>query len=152
MSRIFKPRGSILNPRTITAPIGAFCMAMILYVYSVKSIRAAKRNAQLHREADGGQLDMRKESLRRHGMRDQVEGTKDMQLLSKAGWKDKTESQNMGGNKAKALGEATQREGGGRTDVEEELHGLKGRAKSQEITLKALAAQKQEAEREARGR
>lgn len=85
-------------------------------------------------------------------MRDQVEGTKDIQLLSKAGWNDTRESQKMGSNKAKALGEGTQREGGGRTSVEEELHGLKGRAKSRDISMRALAAQKEEAEREARGR
>lgn len=28
---------------------------------------AAKRNAQMHREADGGQISWRNESLRRHG-------------------------------------------------------------------------------------
>lgn len=42
-------------------------MASLLYVYSRTSIKAAKRNAQKHREADGGQISWRNESLRRHG-------------------------------------------------------------------------------------
>jgi hypothetical protein len=42
-------------------------MAGLLYTYSVTSIRAAKLNAQRHREADGGQLNMRNESLRQRG-------------------------------------------------------------------------------------
>ena len=45
-------------------------MASLLYVYSRTSIRAAKRNAQKHREADGGQISWRNESLRRHGALD----------------------------------------------------------------------------------
>ena len=59
-------------------------MALILYTYSVTSIRAAKRNAALHREADGGQLDMRRESLRRHGVLSAVEGTKGVELFRDA--------------------------------------------------------------------
>ncbi|MCJ1324556.1 hypothetical protein MMC10_001218 [Thelotrema lepadinum] len=43
-------------------------MAGLLYVYSRTSIRAAKRNAQLHREADGGQISWQNENLRRHGV------------------------------------------------------------------------------------
>jgi hypothetical protein len=42
-------------------------MATLLFVYSRTSIRAAKRNAQKHREADGGQINWHNESLRRHG-------------------------------------------------------------------------------------
>ncbi|RKF61283.1 hypothetical protein OnM2_043017 [Erysiphe neolycopersici] len=61
------PPKSNINARTITAPLAAFCMAAILFVYSRTSILAAKRNAQKHREADGGQLNWHKESLRRHG-------------------------------------------------------------------------------------
>ena len=48
-------------------------MAGLLYVYSRTSIRAAKLNAQRHREADGGQLSWYKEGLRRHGAIDKVE-------------------------------------------------------------------------------
>ena len=43
-------------------------MAALLFVYSRTSIQAAKRNAQQHREADGGQISWRNESLRRHGV------------------------------------------------------------------------------------
>ncbi|KAI1008022.1 hypothetical protein K3495_g209 [Podosphaera aphanis] len=56
-----------INARTITAPLAAFCMAAILFAYSRTSILAAKRNAQKHREADGGQINWHNESLRRHG-------------------------------------------------------------------------------------
>ena len=42
-------------------------MAALLFVYSRTSIQAAKRNAQKHREADGGQINWHNESLRRHG-------------------------------------------------------------------------------------
>ncbi|KAI9729926.1 MAG: hypothetical protein M1818_008366 [Claussenomyces sp. TS43310] len=57
-----------VNGRTMTAPLAAFCMAAILFVYARTSIQAAKRNAQKHREADGGQISWRNESLRRHGV------------------------------------------------------------------------------------
>ena len=42
-------------------------MAGLLFVYSRLSIQAAKRNAQRHREADGGQINWNNENLRRHG-------------------------------------------------------------------------------------
>jgi hypothetical protein len=42
-------------------------MASLLFVYARTSIQAAKRNAQKHREADGGQINWHNESLRRHG-------------------------------------------------------------------------------------
>jgi len=57
-----------LNAKTITAPLAAFTMATLLFVYSRTSIQAAKRNAQKHREADGGQINWHNESLRRHGV------------------------------------------------------------------------------------
>lgn len=43
-------------------------MATLLFVYARSSINAAKRNAQRHREADGGQINWNNENLRRHGM------------------------------------------------------------------------------------
>jgi hypothetical protein len=49
------------------APLAAFTMAGLLFVYSRTSIRAAKRNAQRHREADGGQINWNNENLRLHG-------------------------------------------------------------------------------------
>jgi uncharacterized protein YbjT (DUF2867 family) len=48
-------------------PLAAFTMAGILFVYARTSIQAAKRNAQKHREADGGQISWHNENLRRHG-------------------------------------------------------------------------------------
>lgn len=48
-------------------PLAAFTMATILFVYTRTSIQAAKRNAQRHREADGGQINWHNENLRRHG-------------------------------------------------------------------------------------
>jgi len=56
-----------INPRTITAPLVAFTMAGLLFVYSRTSIKAAKRNAERHRMADGGQISWQNENQRRHG-------------------------------------------------------------------------------------
>lgn len=42
-------------------------MATLLFVYARSSIQAAKRNAQRHREADGGQINWNNETRRRHG-------------------------------------------------------------------------------------
>ncbi|KAF2161545.1 hypothetical protein M409DRAFT_27943 [Zasmidium cellare ATCC 36951] len=66
-----------INSRTIAAPAAAFTMALILFVYTRTSIRAAKANAQRHREADtGGEgLSLLNESRRRHGMQRGVEGS-----------------------------------------------------------------------------
>lgn len=102
-------------------------MAVILYAYSVTSIRAAKRNAQLHREADGGQVDMRKESLRRHGVLEKVEGTTDYELFRNARARQQNEVDNMGANKANPLGQLPQEEQvTSRTDVESGLQDYKG--------------------------
>ncbi|EUC28368.1 hypothetical protein COCVIDRAFT_31836 [Bipolaris victoriae FI3] len=65
-ARFSRNRG-IINGRTVMAPLAAFTMAGLLFVYARTSIRAAKLNAQKHREADGGQISWHKESLRRHG-------------------------------------------------------------------------------------
>jgi hypothetical protein len=65
-----KPRNFNINARTVTAPLAAFTMAGLLFVYTRTSIQAAKRNAQLHRESDGGQISWRNESKRRHGVMD----------------------------------------------------------------------------------
>ena len=47
----FEPQTS---HRTLLAPIVAFTMAGLLFVYTRSSIHAAKRNAVRHRAADGG--------------------------------------------------------------------------------------------------
>ena len=119
--------------QTVTAPIAAFVMACLLYTYSVTSIRAAKRNAKLHREADGGQLDMRRESLRRHGVLPQVEGTRGIQLFREASAESQKEKAMMGVKKANELGAEHRGEAetvgaaGARTDVEGRLEEYKGR-------------------------
>jgi len=55
-------------------PFAAFTMACILFVYSRTSIRLAKENARAHREADGGQISWRNQSLRQHGLKEQPVG------------------------------------------------------------------------------
>ncbi|EOA92339.1 uncharacterized protein SETTUDRAFT_18981 [Exserohilum turcica Et28A] len=70
--RLSRNRG-IINGRTVMAPLAAFTMAGLLFVYARTSIRAAKLNAQKHREADGGQISWHKESLRRHGQIERVD-------------------------------------------------------------------------------
>lgn len=47
--------------------MAAATMALLLFVYTRTSIKAAKANAKLHREADGGQISWRNQSLRQHG-------------------------------------------------------------------------------------
>ncbi|EXJ86053.1 hypothetical protein A1O1_06422 [Capronia coronata CBS 617.96] len=122
------PKRSGWNPRAVTAPVAAFVMAGLLYTYSVTSIRAAKRNARLHREADGGQLDMRRESLRRHGVLDQVEGTGGVELFRDAGAEEKNESRFLTENKAKPLGSEQKEETGApRTQNEGVLDTYRGR-------------------------
>jgi hypothetical protein len=70
--RLSKNRG-IINGRTVMAPLAALTMAGLLFVYARTSIRAAKLNAQKHREADGGQISWHKESMRRHGMAERLD-------------------------------------------------------------------------------
>lgn len=61
-------------------------MACILFVYARTSIHAAKLNAQRHREADGGQINWRNESMRRHG---QLEKLDERRLIKDAFLGDK---------------------------------------------------------------
>jgi len=72
MSRIHKHSLTLL-PQTIMAPLAAVTMAGLLFIYARTSIRAAKLNAQKHREADGGQISWHKESMRRHGQMERVD-------------------------------------------------------------------------------
>ncbi|KAH7094795.1 hypothetical protein FB567DRAFT_13575 [Paraphoma chrysanthemicola] len=71
-ARLSRNRG-IINGRTIMAPLAALTMAGLLFVYARTSIRAAKLNAQRHREADGGQISWHKESMRRHGQLERLD-------------------------------------------------------------------------------
>ena len=66
--------------RTLTAPIVAVTMAGMLFVYSRTSIKAAKRHAERHRMADGGQISWQNENQRRHG---KLERPEDSDTLTK---------------------------------------------------------------------
>ncbi len=70
-----------LNARTITAPLVAFTMAGLLFIYSRSSIKAAKRNAERHRMADGGQICWQNENQRRHGKREVPENQDTLRQL-----------------------------------------------------------------------
>jgi len=64
----------LLTPsQTVMAPLAALTMAAVLLVYARTSIKAAKLNAQKHREADGGQISWHNENRRRHGQMDRVD-------------------------------------------------------------------------------
>ncbi|KAL7271577.1 hypothetical protein RUND412_005659 [Rhizina undulata] len=64
-------------------PLAAATMAGLLFVYTRTSIHAAKANAKLHREADGGQISWRNESLRQHGLLQRPEGGDEMGAVGK---------------------------------------------------------------------
>ncbi|KAF2759725.1 hypothetical protein EJ05DRAFT_484642 [Pseudovirgaria hyperparasitica] len=68
------PRRTV-NARTLTAPIVAFTMAGVLFVYTRSSIKAAKINAAKHRDADGGELSWNKQHLRQHNKIEKVDST-----------------------------------------------------------------------------
>lgn len=74
-SRQYRSSRRVFNSRQVVAPLAAFSMACVLFVYARTSIRVAKANAQRHRDADsGGQgLDLLSESRRRHGRAERVE-------------------------------------------------------------------------------
>lgn len=72
------------------APLAAITMAGLLFIYARTSIRAAKLNAQKHREADGGQISWHKESMRRHGTMERLDddrGTFRQALMADVGRK-----------------------------------------------------------------
>lgn len=70
---------------------------------------------------------MRKESLRRHGVLDKIEGTKGFELFRDARAEAKNESENTGANKAKSLTEILAEDTPtSRTDVEDGLQDYKG--------------------------
>ncbi|RAL59359.1 hypothetical protein DID88_006849 [Monilinia fructigena] len=75
------PRKFNFNSKTLTAPLAAATMALLLFTYTRTSIRAAKQNAQKHREADGGQINWANESLRRHGQLDAPEEQKNRKTV-----------------------------------------------------------------------
>lgn len=119
-----KPRNFNLNARTVTAPLAAFTMASLLFVYTRTSIQAAKRNAQQHREADGGQINWRNESKRRHG------------VMEKPG-KEGTVKELVG-----QLGEEVMGRKKGEGKAEERVAASKGEAAGEEEIIRARRARK----------
>ena len=103
-----------INSRTITAPIVTFTMAGLLFVYSRTSIKAAKRNAERHRMADGGQISWQNENQRRHGKLEAPENQDTLRQLV-FGTESKIE---------KALGK-----GQGRSPEEDELRKRMGKTR-----------------------
>lgn len=68
-------RLSPLHSRQLLAPMAAFTMACILFVYARTSIKVAKSNAQRHRDRDSGGegLNLLNESRRRHGRMEKLD-------------------------------------------------------------------------------
>ena len=115
-----------INSRTIVAPAAAFTMALILFVYARTSIRAAKANAQRHRDADSGGegLSLVNESRRRHGMDKRLErgGNTVTELASEARAQMFGSKKDSGGEKKPA--------GSGRSEEEERLRAMRGKRSS----------------------
>ncbi|RDL38063.1 Uncharacterized protein BP5553_05496 [Venustampulla echinocandica] len=77
------------DARKVQTPLAAFTMAALVFVYARTSIQAAKRNAEKHREADGGQINWHNESLRSHGRLERPEKQNTVsQLIGVARGKD----------------------------------------------------------------
>lgn len=76
---------------------------------------------------------MRRESLRRHGVLEKVEGTKDFELLRGARADAKDESKSLNEKNARKLGEPQLEAGVDRTKVDESLKGYKGREGTKRI-------------------
>lgn len=87
---LFAKAPCLRTTQTVMAPLAALTMAGLLFVYARTSIRAAKLNAQKHREADGGQISWHKESMRRHGQLEKVDN--DRSTLKEAFQADFTRS------------------------------------------------------------
>lgn len=61
------PSPADVEPQALLVPVAGLALGAIFFVYSRTSIQAAKENARKHREADGGTISWRNESMRRHG-------------------------------------------------------------------------------------
>ncbi|KAL8648657.1 MAG: hypothetical protein Q9210_004857 [Variospora velana] len=61
------------NPRGLTTAVGAVTVIALFFVYSRLATQVAKRDAAKYRANDGGQLNWRNESLRRHGVMERPE-------------------------------------------------------------------------------
>ena len=63
------------------APLAAFTMAGIVFLYTRSSIKAAKLSVQQNREQGGGKVNWRVESMRNHG---QISKTDDYAAMKEA--------------------------------------------------------------------
>ena len=98
--------------QSVVAPIVAVTMAGLLFVYARTFIQAAKRNAQRHREADGGQISWLNETQRRHGALERPEDQSTLKQLA------------LG---AKGNVKAASTEGEGRVEKEDAIRARKGK-------------------------
>lgn len=105
--------------------MAAFTMACILFVYTRTSIRAAKDNAQRHRDADsGGQgLSLLNEHRRRHGQAERLDGGGNTIAELASGAREQ-----LLGARKKAEGDETNKVGSGKSEEEDRLRALRGRA------------------------
>jgi len=120
-SRSPYPRGRLpFTSRQLVAPAAAFTMACLLFVYTRTSIRAAKANAQRHRDADSGGegLNLLNESRRRHGMAERLEQGGSVSQLAKQGF---------AGRKRKEEDEEKGRKDGAKNEAEDRLRAAMGR-------------------------
>lgn len=101
-------------------------MAILLYTYSVTSIRAAKVNAQRHREADGGQLNMRNEMYRQRGWIDRPSSDRELILAGLKGDKGDGKGKGKGEGAKGGVGKGTVAEKEKR-EGEEKLAEARGR-------------------------
>jgi hypothetical protein len=105
--------------KTVMAPAAAFIMAGLLFVYSRTSIRAAKLNAQKHREADGGQISWHNESMRRHGQMNKIENDRNTfkeALMSQVAVKKRPKEDETEGKPARSAEEDQLRKTMGKND------------------------------------
>ena len=98
-------RNAPFTSRQMAAPIAAFTMACILFVYARTSIRAAKENAQRHRNADSGGegLSLFNESRRRHGLAERIDSRSSVNELA-AGARDQFLGRKDDGSKTTSAG------------------------------------------------
>lgn len=117
-----------INSRTLVAPAAAATMALLLFVYARTSIRAAKANAQRHRDADtasggaaGDGISLLNEHRRRHGQAERVGSDGKGTVAELAG-------ELFGRNKKEGRGEDVgQQKGEGRSREEERLREVLGK-------------------------
>jgi hypothetical protein len=112
---------SLTYRQTVMAPLAAITMAGLLFVYARTSIRAAKLNAQKHREADGGQISWHKESMRRHGTLERLDDDRSTFKEALMGDVKKVRKERQEGVSAAEKGDIE------RSDNDRELRGILGK-------------------------